>query len=338
MEMANRRNFYRLLQVQPDAPFEVIKNSYRTLLQKLRMHPDLGGEDGSARDLNKAYAILRSASRRAAYDKYLLGRYGLEVLSWGALKRLAVRLGLTAPLSGDKPADTSANRRHYYRLLHVQPDASAAVIDASFNKLKDLKGAPVALLAKAYHVLRQPKRRKHYDLWLVTGEKSHWQSAMVFDASSKVSSVYLSYSDLFAQCSLSLDALGGYGREPFAAACEPACQQYHSPLMQKTGQKPAREGNRELQRMCRQGVITFYTIWPGIEYTALLSDLSPKGLRLRTLRSLRLGQMLKINGQGFKAVGRVMHTRMSDRQTMAGVEFDVIKFGGPCGNFVSYLV
>ena len=38
-----RRNYYRILNVQPDAPVEIIRNNYRTLLQKLRLHPDLGG-------------------------------------------------------------------------------------------------------------------------------------------------------------------------------------------------------------------------------------------------------------------------------------------------------
>ena len=42
--MENRRNYYRILHVQPDAPTEIIKSSYRTLMQKLRMHPDLGGD------------------------------------------------------------------------------------------------------------------------------------------------------------------------------------------------------------------------------------------------------------------------------------------------------
>ena len=42
--MPNRCDFYRLLQVQPDASIEVIEASYRTLMRQLRMHPDLGGE------------------------------------------------------------------------------------------------------------------------------------------------------------------------------------------------------------------------------------------------------------------------------------------------------
>lgn len=64
----NRRNYYRLLQVQPDAATEVIKASYRTLMQKLRIHPDLGGDDWDATLINEAYTVLSDPVRRARYD------------------------------------------------------------------------------------------------------------------------------------------------------------------------------------------------------------------------------------------------------------------------------
>jgi DnaJ-class molecular chaperone len=65
----NRRNYYRLLQVQPDAAEDVIKASYRTLMQKLRFHPDLGGDEGQAALINEAYAVLSDPQRRARYDQ-----------------------------------------------------------------------------------------------------------------------------------------------------------------------------------------------------------------------------------------------------------------------------
>ena len=57
-----------MLQVQPDAPPEVIKASYRTLMQKLRHHPDLGGDQWNAAVINEAYAVLSNPPKRAAYD------------------------------------------------------------------------------------------------------------------------------------------------------------------------------------------------------------------------------------------------------------------------------
>lgn len=67
--MRNRRNYYRILQVQPDAPFEIIRASYRTQMLELKKHPDLGGSSWDATVLNEAYEVLSDPERRAAYDR-----------------------------------------------------------------------------------------------------------------------------------------------------------------------------------------------------------------------------------------------------------------------------
>lgn len=67
--MENRRNYYRILHVQQDAPLALIKSAYRTMMQKLKMHPDLGGDSGNAALINEAYSVLSNASSRAAYDE-----------------------------------------------------------------------------------------------------------------------------------------------------------------------------------------------------------------------------------------------------------------------------
>jgi len=71
MSRANQRNYYRILHVQPDAPLQIIKSSYRTLMQKLKQHPDLGGEPANAALINEAYAVLTDPVKRAAYDQTL---------------------------------------------------------------------------------------------------------------------------------------------------------------------------------------------------------------------------------------------------------------------------
>lgn len=65
----NRRNLYRVLHVQPEAPQAVIQASYRTLMQRLRMHPDLGGSHTEAALVNAAWAVLGDPERRAEYDR-----------------------------------------------------------------------------------------------------------------------------------------------------------------------------------------------------------------------------------------------------------------------------
>lgn len=69
--MKNKRNYYRLLQVQPDAPYEIIRASYRTLMRELKSHPDLGGEHFNAYLINEAYETLSDSVKRAEYDKKL---------------------------------------------------------------------------------------------------------------------------------------------------------------------------------------------------------------------------------------------------------------------------
>jgi curved DNA-binding protein CbpA len=72
--MSNRRNYYRLLHVQPEAPIEIIKASYRSLMTKLNTHPDRGGDHETAVLINQAYAVLSDPQRRRKYDEMLLSR------------------------------------------------------------------------------------------------------------------------------------------------------------------------------------------------------------------------------------------------------------------------
>lgn len=67
----NRRNYYRILHVQHDAPEAIIRASYRTIMHKLRQHPDLGGDHWNATVINEAYAVLSQPEKRAAYDAIL---------------------------------------------------------------------------------------------------------------------------------------------------------------------------------------------------------------------------------------------------------------------------
>jgi hypothetical protein len=101
--MKNRRNYYRILHVQPDAPAAIIKASYRALMQKLRMHPDLGGDDWNAAVLNEAYATLSNPEQRAAYDRELRGSANRP----GSGTRQA---GAAAPRR-EKPAPKAAGSR-----------------------------------------------------------------------------------------------------------------------------------------------------------------------------------------------------------------------------------
>lgn len=64
---------YATLHVAPDAPPEVIRAAYRTLIQ--RRHPDKSsGPDDAAAALNEAYRVLSDPTERRAYDSARQGR------------------------------------------------------------------------------------------------------------------------------------------------------------------------------------------------------------------------------------------------------------------------
>ena len=66
-----RKDYYQVLHVQPDAPAEVIRASYRTMMQQMKMHPDLGGDHEAAALVNEAYKVLTNPVAKAKYDASL---------------------------------------------------------------------------------------------------------------------------------------------------------------------------------------------------------------------------------------------------------------------------
>ncbi len=81
--MRNQRNFYRVLHVQPEAPPEIITASYRSLMTKLRVHPDLGGDHETAALVNQAYSVLSDPGKRREYDAELRASRPLS-MTWPA--------------------------------------------------------------------------------------------------------------------------------------------------------------------------------------------------------------------------------------------------------------
>jgi hypothetical protein len=95
--MKNRRNYYRILHVQPDAPPAVIKATYAALMLKLKHHPDLGGDHQLAALINEAYAVLSDPAARAEYDRRLQNQQSRSHVGKG-------------PSSRSREADASAAR------------------------------------------------------------------------------------------------------------------------------------------------------------------------------------------------------------------------------------
>ena len=85
--MNNRRNYYRILHVQPEAPLEIIKASYRGLMTKLKAHPDLGGDHDAAVLINQAYAVLSTPEKRRRYDLDRQGQFATAPVPLAAQRR-----------------------------------------------------------------------------------------------------------------------------------------------------------------------------------------------------------------------------------------------------------
>ena len=360
----NRRNYYRTLQVQPDASLEVIKNNYRTLLQKLRIHPDLGGEDWNASLINQAYSTLRNPTKRAAYDRKLLSQYHISTVSQGHLSRSRSSAKMHEKLFSK---GKQSNKRNYYRILNIQPDSPSAIIKTSYETLKKKKNAPIELLNEAYQVLGNPSKRKSYDRLLhqVTHD-STVDSQEKKEGKGSISSINRNPGQTSKQKIQGLpiknftnpkQSSSGHKRSLTSVGYTPLITQYcafcktphahstceFSPSLCKDCQSPLfppptnllKQPRRSLGRIEQSGLIRFYLSWPGKQYPASLSDLSPTGMSMAMSEDLENGQIIKIDAENFSAVGEITYNQFKPIQSTVGVRFLTVQFNNPKGHFFS---
>ncbi len=170
----NRRNHYRLLHVQPEAPLEVIKASYRTLMMRMKLHPDLGGDHEMAAALNEAYAVLSDPQRRAEYDRQLRLRSRPELMRQEShtshITRAAPKgaASYAASASGDADARSSGlspvcTTRPIACAFCGLPNSVARVTPALCQRcgapLTPVRHAPLPRFGEAGHNRRQSVRR-----------------------------------------------------------------------------------------------------------------------------------------------------------------------------------
>jgi hypothetical protein len=130
-----QKDYYAVLQVRPDAEFEVIEGAYRQLMKKY--HPDMAGEDPRriaqhverATAINEAFGVLRDPERRRLYD--------------------ASRPYSGATVQATRPPSSQAA---------PPPTAEPAVVvvPAELNPTWSRWLAPIALLIAAYYLLPGP--------------------------------------------------------------------------------------------------------------------------------------------------------------------------------------
>lgn len=328
---SSRRNYYRTLQVQPDAPLDTIKNNYRTLLHTLRLHPDLGGDNHTASAINLAYATLRSPSKRAAYDRKLLLHYKIEVLSKGHFSRIDA----TQPQQIDTPLIKNSNQRNYYRILHIQPDAPAEIILSSYQMLLKKQGSPIALIKEAYSVLSDSEKRHQYNLLLKKTQHIKAIGQQQVKKQVKIKVRHLSRPSSHYQPSITHYC--NFCKTPQNISAikyvDDLCIECSSPLY--SSKEYLSMSRRFFSRTELTTTLNIYTSWPSNKVSASLSDLSPTGLCFLTKQSFNQDQIIKIDTDQFLAVGQVKYQKKKGDFNNIGIEFITIQFNAHQGTFVS---
>ncbi|HQU97958.1 MAG TPA: DnaJ domain-containing protein [Nitrosomonas sp.] len=334
--MIERRNFYRILHVQPDASMAVIQENYRLLRQKLKIHPNLSGVDWNENLLEAAYQTLSNSSKRSAYDAELLRYYHIDTLTHGAFSSNTNESGRKQTNSNS----SSFGLKNYYRVLQVQSDAPVAIIMASYQALKKHNSADIKSLDEAYRILSNNKTRQQYDVYLArylaeTRQESEAQSNEVYPmamttSNSTASSLQPYQAVILHYCAFCKTPYRShanlYGNENCLECNSPITSIEHESLSLL---------RRTMKRIPLQGEFLFYLFWPGKPYRGYFQDLSSNGLRFWSEQSIDLGEIIKIDAANLQAVTEVTHTSVENNGISTGTRFITAKFDQSRGNFIS---
>lgn len=356
----NRRNYYRTLRVQPDASLDVIKSSYRTLLQKLRIHPDLGGDEWNTRIINQAYNTLRNPEKRASYDKQLLEEYSLEQLSSGYINR-KYNNKEKKTVAGTNP--DGLNNRNYYRILHIQNDSPSAIIQASFNILikKQNTDEQAQCIREAFDILNNKDKKEMYDNLLeqhghqeavvllrnhFSGDSGSGKDGRVKARKKAIQNYQLMKEKASVETSLSKQSDYKPLITQYCAFCKtphnqspcpeqaPLCMECSSPLFPPSDNF-LNQSRRDLTRFKVNDPINIYYDWPGMQINTVMSDISPTGLCIHSSEQVDKGLIVKIDSNEFKAVGEITYSHKQNAIYNTGVRFITVQFNRQKGQFFS---
>ena len=87
MNGPHEKDYYRLLEVSPQARPTVIQAAYKALMREY--HPDTGADGRIAKDLNEAKDTLLDSDKRKAYDKEETNLKGKTIGNYRVLKLIA---------------------------------------------------------------------------------------------------------------------------------------------------------------------------------------------------------------------------------------------------------
>lgn len=303
----NRRNYYRILHVQPDAPAAILKSSYRALMRHLEMHPDRGGDHWNASLVNEAYEVLSDPERRAAYDETI---DFMEVARGRARRPDDVESDRDPgpPSDGDDDSTGSSSRSD-----PVSPDGDATTdgsgSSASTASGRSTRGAAASRGASGYG---SNAASPEFDRTANVHEVEH--SECLFCGSGWAMTVANPPSIVCAECK--------------------------SPLTLAGTQVLEDGGRRAARRIEREGSIRYFEEWPqATGRSGHIVDLSPMGMQFTARRAVEQYHIIKIEGPLLDAIGSVANCRETDEEGGArfavGVQFYTVRFNQARGTFLS---
>jgi hypothetical protein len=215
----------------------------------------------------------------------------------------------------------------FYRVLHVQPDAPAAIIHASYRTLLQRavgNSDETALLDLAYATLGDPQRRTAYD---------RDRAAALGDAPLH-DTVDPAGAPGTRNC-LFCGAPHGLQR---VIERDDECGHCASPLFAAERHRFEYSGQRMLNRIPKKHGVDLWVTWPqAAPIRGSMRDLSLNGMQFVSAVRLQPNQVVRIDCSELRALGRIAHIER-DRETgafKAGVEFLTLRFRQVRGSFVS---
>jgi hypothetical protein len=215
----------------------------------------------------------------------------------------------------------------FYRILHVQPDAPAAIIHASYRTLLQRAvgdSDETALLDLAYATLGDPQRRMAYDR----------ERAAALGGVPQHDTVDAAGAPGTRNC-LFCGAPHGLQR---VIERDDECGRCASPLFAAERHRFEYSGQRMLNRIPKRHGIDVWVTWPqAAPIRGSMRDLSLNGIQFVSAVRLQPNQVVRIDCSELRALGRIAHIER-DKQSggfKAGVEFLTLRFRQVRGTFVS---
>lgn len=226
--------------------------------------------------------------------------------------------------------------RDYYRILRVHREAPAVLIHSSYRALMQLltsdpslANVDPALLAEAYAVLADPRRRAAYDAECDFAATQVLPTADAREPFERTGTFTASFC-LFCGTPHGLQR---------AIERDDDCPQCASPLYPAERHRLEYLGQRMLRRIPKRSGISLYVAWPQVEpLEATMRDVSLNGMLFVASVRLESNQIVKIDCSELAALGRVAHAERnieSGGGFATGVEFLTLRFRQTRGSFVS---